>query len=87
MLYFLIFPAVRFGRVPKNEKQRIAQAMAKASTPPSLDIPDEQLVAVITKSHVETCSVARENVNDILNRADVCPRVATIDPIGVSVFI
>lgn len=76
---------MRFGRVPKNEKERIRQAMAKASnSSPQLEVNDDYLISVITKSHMETCSVARDNVKDILSRADESPRVAAIDPMGVS---
>jgi len=62
---------VRFGRVPKTEKERIRAAMETASSLGcSRDVSDEALVAAITKSHVDTCHVTRQNIRDVLTSAD-----------------
>jgi len=67
---------VRFGRVPKGEKEKINQMMMaknkelQDSFLPSMDISDEDLVDVIRRSHIETSRVTKDNVSNVLANLD-----------------
>lgn len=71
-----IFAGVRFGRVPKGEKEKINQMMMaknkelQDSFLPSMDISDEDLVDVIRRSHIETSRVTKDNVSNVLANLD-----------------
>ena len=77
---------MRFGRVPKNEKERIRKAMVlglNSQPQPQQAFNNEDLIKTITKSHQQSCAAASDNVLDIIKRAEASNVVANIDPISV----
>ncbi|XP_018025430.1 nuclear hormone receptor E75 isoform X2 [Hyalella azteca] len=77
--------AVRFGRVPKNEKERIRQAMEKAYSEivqQDTDYDDDYLIQNITRSHLQSSAIANENMREIIRTSEEHPQVANIDPIS-----
>lgn len=90
---FFIFPAVRFGRVPKREKARILAAMQQSSHSRSqekavaAELEDEQrLLATVVRAHLDTCDFTRDKVTPVLARARETPNYTACPPTLVSFY-
>lgn len=80
LLFFFLFTAVRFGRVPKREKARILAAMQQSTQNRgqqralATELDDQpRLLAAVLRAHLETCEFTKEKVAAMRQRARDCP--------------
>ncbi len=76
---FFVFPAVRFGRVPKREKAKILAAMQSSrmktqeSKVMSEMTDDAKIIEVIVRAHYDTCDYTRNKMEPFLQKAKLSP--------------
>lgn len=82
-------PTVRFGRVPKNEKERIRLAMEKASiTIPQQEFNDDFLITSITSRYIRSSELlSGDSIKDIIRRAEESPNVSPISTCPLNPYV
>lgn len=79
---FSIFPAVRFGRVPKREKAKILAAMqsSRMKTQESKVLgemnDDGKIIETIVRAHYDTCDYTRNKMEPFIQNAKTQPSYA-----------
>lgn len=92
ILFFFLFSAVRFGRVPKREKARILAAMQQSTNSRSqekavaAELEDEQrLLSTVIRAHIDTCDFTKEKIEPMIARAREQPSYTACPPTLVSI--